>query len=244
MYKPVLQTTVADFESHWRVNVLGPVVLFQAFYPLLLKSTKTEKKFVITSTAAGSIGIAGSLPFPVSAYGSSKAAINFVAAKIHQEHGDKDKLVVIPIHPGKYDRPARKWRHADVQVWLALTWANMPSSPWASPTESPSPVWKSSLPSSRPLGSRTSLTTQRLLQMVESLSTMPARTCLGRARCWATPTMLQIHSAMHCSRYKEYARVWRSVYEHHYLVGCERQGEALSVRVASGVPRTASWQVQ
>lgn len=109
MYKPVLQTTVADFESHWRVNVLGPVVLFQAFYPLLLKSTKTEKKFVITSTAAGSIGIAGSLPFPVSAYGSSKAAINFVAAKIHQEHGDKDKLVVIPIHPGKYDRPARKW---------------------------------------------------------------------------------------------------------------------------------------
>lgn len=96
--KPVLQINHGDMQRHWETNTLGPLYLFQSFYPLLLKSTKAEKKFVITSTLAGSLTAA--VPFPLTAYGSSKAAINFVGIHIHQEHAEKDKIAVVMVHPG------------------------------------------------------------------------------------------------------------------------------------------------
>lgn len=86
-------------QRHWETNTLGPLYLFQSFYPLLLKSTKAEKKFIITSTLAGSLTAA--VPFPLTAYGSSKAAINFVGIHIHQEHAEKDKIAVVLVHPGE-----------------------------------------------------------------------------------------------------------------------------------------------
>lgn len=95
----MLHINHGDMHRHWETNTLGPLYLFQSFYPLLLKSTKAEKKFIITSTLAGSLTAA--IPFPVTAYGSSKAAINFIGIHIHQEHSEKDKIAVVMVHPGE-----------------------------------------------------------------------------------------------------------------------------------------------
>jgi NAD(P)-dependent dehydrogenase (short-subunit alcohol dehydrogenase family) len=95
---PALTQRIAEFERNFKVNALGPVVLFQSFYDLLSKSTKPEKKFIVTSTALGSQAMAGAGPF--AAYGMSKAAVNHFGLKVHKEHGEKDKLVVVLVHPG------------------------------------------------------------------------------------------------------------------------------------------------
>jgi NAD(P)-dependent dehydrogenase (short-subunit alcohol dehydrogenase family) len=91
---PALTQRIAEFERNFKVNALGPVVLFQSFS----KSTKPEKKFIVTSTALGSQAMAGAGPF--AAYGMSKAAVNHFGLKVHKEHGEKDKLVVVLVHPG------------------------------------------------------------------------------------------------------------------------------------------------
>ena len=98
--EPLITTTAEDFENYFRVNTLGPLVLFQAFHDLLVKSTKPEKKFIITSTLAASITAVPNVPFPIGAYGASKAAVNYVAAKLQQEHGEKEKIAIVSIHPG------------------------------------------------------------------------------------------------------------------------------------------------
>lgn len=41
-------------QEHYRVNVIGPVVLFQATLPLLAKAT--VGKFVVMSSSAGTLG--------------------------------------------------------------------------------------------------------------------------------------------------------------------------------------------
>jgi NAD(P)-dependent dehydrogenase (short-subunit alcohol dehydrogenase family) len=102
----MITTTTEEFESYFRVNTLGPLILFQAFHDLLVKSTKPEKKFIITSTLAGSITVIPHVSFPVGAYGASKAAVNYVAAKLQQEHGESEKIAVVSIHPGKSAVPA------------------------------------------------------------------------------------------------------------------------------------------
>lgn len=98
---PLITTSAEDFENCFRINTLGPLVLFQSFRDLLIKSTKPEKKFVITSSLAASITAVPQVPFPIGAYGASKAAGNYVAAKLQQEHGESEKIAVISIHPGK-----------------------------------------------------------------------------------------------------------------------------------------------
>jgi len=80
--------------EHWEVNTLGPLILFQAVLPLLSKSALP--KFVVISTIAAAIGLP-QFPMPLSGYGSSKAAINFITRQIHHEHPN---LIAFPIHPG------------------------------------------------------------------------------------------------------------------------------------------------
>jgi NAD(P)-dependent dehydrogenase (short-subunit alcohol dehydrogenase family) len=67
------------------VNVNGPLVLFQATYPLLRASTPAPK-FVAVSSVAGSIVAGAPSPFRGTAYGASKAALNFVVRKLRAEH--------------------------------------------------------------------------------------------------------------------------------------------------------------
>ncbi|KAG8977798.1 hypothetical protein FRB94_014733 [Tulasnella sp. JGI-2019a] len=92
-YTSALTVSLEQVNDHYQVNTVGPLVLFQAVGPLLLKSA--NPKWVLISTAAASLGA----PFPllVTAYGASKAAANFISTKIHQENPN---LVVLSISPG------------------------------------------------------------------------------------------------------------------------------------------------
>ncbi|EJU05877.1 NADP-binding protein [Dacryopinax primogenitus] len=81
--------------EHQRVNYIGPLVLFKAAWPLLEKGE--HPKFGIISSLAGSIAVGAGLDSGLLAYGASKAAVNYLAGKIWQEHKN---LVVVPINPG------------------------------------------------------------------------------------------------------------------------------------------------
>lgn len=85
-----------DFVEHFRINTLGPILLYKATAGLLNASKQTPKFFIISSVI-GSNTQMDSFPLPSSAYGVSKAAVNWVAGKIHRE---EERLVVIPIQPG------------------------------------------------------------------------------------------------------------------------------------------------
>jgi norsolorinic acid ketoreductase len=61
------------------IQTLGPLILFQAALPLLKKSALP--KFVVISTIAGVIGLP-QFPMPLSGYGSSKAALNFIVSNV------------------------------------------------------------------------------------------------------------------------------------------------------------------
>jgi norsolorinic acid ketoreductase len=94
---PVVTTPIQEIRDHYEVNFVGPLILFQALYPLLKKSKSGAPKFVVISTVLGSIG--DMYPVPTTPYGASKAAINYVTKKIHQEH-ENDGLIAFPMHPG------------------------------------------------------------------------------------------------------------------------------------------------
>jgi norsolorinic acid ketoreductase len=91
----VAEVTVKDLQEHILINAIGPLLLFQAVLPLLEKSAKP--KFVAISSSAGSIGGMDLRPFPNAAYGTSKAALNYLTRKMHYEH---ENLIVFPIDPG------------------------------------------------------------------------------------------------------------------------------------------------
>lgn len=92
-YDPVATLKLADLKDHVTVNTYGPVLLFQAFLPLLQKSL--NPKFVVISTIASSIG--AMIPFNVASYGASKAMVNYLTRRIHFEN---ESLIAFPIHPG------------------------------------------------------------------------------------------------------------------------------------------------
>ena len=94
---PLATTPIREFEDHWRVNTIGPVVLFQAVHKLLLASPTKAPLFAVISAAAGSI--AGYIPMSSAAYGSSKAAVNFLVKVLDDEHA-KDGLITMAINPG------------------------------------------------------------------------------------------------------------------------------------------------
>ncbi|KJA15416.1 hypothetical protein HYPSUDRAFT_207904 [Hypholoma sublateritium FD-334 SS-4] len=92
----VLQTTASDFEEHFTVNVLGTVILFQALHDLLKASA--SPRFIPISTGGASLSRKTiELPINIAAYGSSKAALNYVTRKIHFEN---EWLIAFPLAPG------------------------------------------------------------------------------------------------------------------------------------------------
>lgn len=92
---PVKDASAELLNEHFRVNSLGPILLYQAVYPLL-RAAKEPKYFIISS-AVGSMGIMEHYTFPFLAYGMSKAAVNYFAKKAHLED---DKITVVPFQPG------------------------------------------------------------------------------------------------------------------------------------------------
>lgn len=95
-FGPVSKVKMDEMEEHLKINTLAPILLYQSTTELLNASSQTPKFFIISSSM-GSNGLMDNYPMPMIAYGLSKAAVNFVAGKLHRE---EPKTVVIPVQPG------------------------------------------------------------------------------------------------------------------------------------------------
>ena len=82
-------------QEHKSIKAVGSLVLFQADLPLLQKGS--QPKFVVMGSAIGSIGGMEKRPFPMSAYGVSKAAVHYLVRKIHFEN---EGLIAFAVDPG------------------------------------------------------------------------------------------------------------------------------------------------
>ena len=94
-YGKAVDTPLSEVRSHFEVNAIGVLTLFQATLPLLLKSPKPI--FVALSTGISSIGAMGDIPIPATAYGMSKVALNYMIRKIHFEN---ERLTAFVLSPG------------------------------------------------------------------------------------------------------------------------------------------------
>lgn len=111
-YGPAKEAAPELIEDHFRINTLGPILLYQATRSLLLASAQTPKFFIISSSI-GSNALQDHFPLEVLAYGTSKAAINWATSRIHRE---EDRLAVVAMQPG--------WVSTNMGV-KAATWAGM-----------------------------------------------------------------------------------------------------------------------
>ena len=93
----VLETKPEDMLPHFDINCVGQLRLFQACYPMMEKSgsESKERTFCFISSSIGSI--AAMEPLKCLAYGCSKAALNFLARKIHFECD----ITSFALHPGR-----------------------------------------------------------------------------------------------------------------------------------------------
>ncbi|BGP24308.1 hypothetical protein Rt10032_c03g1567 [Rhodotorula toruloides] len=94
---PVFSLPAASFTKQFTVNTIGPLVLLQRLYPLLIKSS--APRFFVVSSVAGSTSFAATAPFILSAYSVSKAAVTNLVAHIARE-GEKNNLTATLVHPG------------------------------------------------------------------------------------------------------------------------------------------------
>ncbi|KAJ5274024.1 hypothetical protein N7478_009149 [Penicillium angulare] len=77
-------TPVHEIFEHFEVNTVTPLLLFQSTNFLL--NAASIPKFVIISSGAGSLSGVENLPVENTAYGTSKAGVNFVMRRIHYEN--------------------------------------------------------------------------------------------------------------------------------------------------------------
>lgn len=92
---PVLEVDESDMYTHFEVNAMGPLRLFQAMAPLLQKAR--TPKFIYISTQLASIEGIGQTSSMTVAYGISKAAGNYLVRKIHAEN---EHLIALLFDPG------------------------------------------------------------------------------------------------------------------------------------------------
>lgn len=90
-----VETPIAQFKDHLDVNTTGTLILFQAVYELL--NASKNPKFIPIGTPVGSIGEIEQFPLASTAYGTSKAALNFLTRKLHFEHPN---MTIYPLSPG------------------------------------------------------------------------------------------------------------------------------------------------
>lgn len=95
----VEETTPEDLRDDFETNTVGPFRLFQASWPFLARGETEWRKFVFITSSVGSIAGLEFENMPGVAYGTSKAAANWVAKKLNVEYR-KDGLKVGIVHPG------------------------------------------------------------------------------------------------------------------------------------------------
>ncbi|THV64601.1 NAD(P)-binding protein [Aureobasidium pullulans] len=94
-YGTAAETPLEALRTHFEVNTIGPLALFQAILPLLLQSA--HPRFVAMSSGAASLGDMEHMPLmPITAYGASKAALNYIVRKIHFENQGVCSWVLSP----------------------------------------------------------------------------------------------------------------------------------------------------
>ncbi|KAI4672897.1 uncharacterized protein J4E78_001400 [Alternaria triticimaculans] len=93
-YAPVASVSLDVLKSHVEVNAYGPLLLFQAVLPLLLKSS--NPKFAALGTPIASITGMESRPFPMAAYGMSKVMLHWMVCKAHFDHPELTAFVLDP----------------------------------------------------------------------------------------------------------------------------------------------------
>ncbi|CAH2352202.1 uncharacterized oxidoreductase [[Candida] railenensis] len=81
--------------DHYKTNVLGPILVYQVLYPYLVK--KETRKIIFISSSSGSMG--SYFPLSTSAYGQSKAALNYTGKELSSEL-QAENFTVISLHPG------------------------------------------------------------------------------------------------------------------------------------------------
>jgi len=92
---PVVETSADQVRKHIEVNTVAPLLLFQAFKPLL--DASSSPKFFVISSSIGSIEGIAKTPIPFFAYGISKAAVNYLVRKVAFEN---PKLISMLFNPG------------------------------------------------------------------------------------------------------------------------------------------------
>ena len=93
---PIHSTPLSVLEKHMSVNAYGPIAFFQAAYPLLLASA--NPKFIGVSSMLASIGKIEDLAiYKESAYGMSKAVLNYLVRRVHAEI---EGIVAVALDPG------------------------------------------------------------------------------------------------------------------------------------------------
>lgn len=96
-FDSAIDTPHEQFLAHFQTNTLGPVALLRATKPLL-QCSRQVAKFVAISSMLGSIGMMDMVStIQTTAYGCSKAALNFWLRKVHFE---EPELCVLAINPG------------------------------------------------------------------------------------------------------------------------------------------------
>ncbi|XP_044126438.1 C-factor-like [Bufo gargarizans] len=91
-----------DMLRVYNINVVGPMLVTQAFYPLLKRAEGTGKSAVVHISAL--LGSLEDVPhlfshFPVISYRCSKAALNMLS-RCQSEGYKQDSIISIAIHPG------------------------------------------------------------------------------------------------------------------------------------------------
>jgi NAD(P)-dependent dehydrogenase (short-subunit alcohol dehydrogenase family) len=106
-------TSAEDLRTSFEVNTIAPLMVFQAFWPLMQKSPSSPKLAVISSSVGS---IADQEPVPGGAYGPSKAASNWFTKALHSEN-EESGLVALSLHPGWVqtragDFAAKEWGYS------------------------------------------------------------------------------------------------------------------------------------
>ena len=94
-HEKVLDTSKEDFLSHFYTNTLGPFFLLRTFHDLVKKGS--QKKVIFVSSTAGTISLEPT--YVSSAYGLSKAALNFGVRQIARDLSEEG-FTVVAVHPG------------------------------------------------------------------------------------------------------------------------------------------------
>lgn len=95
-YGPGKTAKPEEVMEHFQINSLGPLLLYQGTADLLNASKQTPKIFII-SAELGSNALIDKYPLSMIVYGTSKAAVNYIANKLHTE---EERIVVVPVQPG------------------------------------------------------------------------------------------------------------------------------------------------